>query len=271
MINGNIFELGTMCSQLMNEMLQVVVHLEDTKDPKEEVDPAKITSLLRWLEMWRNTARSFEWPAVESAISRLETMLKGSVRYGDLDYGLKAINDGVHDGLKFQLVYRYPTERAAVLKRWKSDWGDVIGGLPEAAEDIRAATDLWALGHYTASVFHTMRVLENGLCALATELGVNHASQNWQNIIEQIESAIKREQRTLPRGEPRNIRLQFLSEAAKEFMYFKDGWRNYVSHNKRAYTEAEARSVLEHGRQFMLSLVSNKIGRAEGTVTGDSH
>lgn len=264
MINGNIFELGTMCSQLMNEMLQVVLHLEETKDSKEEVGPAKAASILRWLEIWRDTARSFEWPAVESALERLEGKLKRNIRYGDLDYGLRAINDAVHDGLKFQLVYRYPTARAVILKRWKSDWGDVIGVFPEAVEDVRAATDLWALGHYTASVFHTMRLLEYGLCALARDLGVNHANQNWQNIIEQIEAVIKQQQRTLARGESRNKRLQFLSEAAKEFMYFKDGWRNYVSHNKKPYTEAEARSVLEHGRQFMLSLVSNGIRDSDG-------
>lgn len=257
MINGSILELGTLCSQLMNEMLQVVVYIRDTNNRDEAVSSEKAASLSKWLGMWRRTAKTFEWPAVESAINRLENRLKNDARYRDLDYGLRAINDCVHDGLKFQLVYRYPTEKAAVLKSWKSDWVPVVEKFPEAAEDMRAATDLWALGHYTASVFHTMRVLENGLRALATELGVSYAAQNWQNIIEQIEAAIKKVQKTLPKGEPRNTRLQFLSEAAKEFTYFKDGWRNYVSHSKGAYSEAQAKSVLEHGRQFMVSLVSH--------------
>uniref|UniRef100_E6VP08 Uncharacterized protein n=1 Tax=Rhodopseudomonas palustris (strain DX-1) TaxID=652103 RepID=E6VP08_RHOPX len=241
----------------MNEMLQVTLHVRDTGNPDEPVGKDKATSLGKWLGIWRATAESFEWPAVENAIDRLETRLKKGARYRDLEYGLRAINDGVHDGLKFQLVYRYPNDRASVLSRWKSDWADVIERFPEAAEDMRAGTDLWALGHYTASVFHMMRVLERGLGALSAELGVSYTIQNWQNVIEQIEAAIRQSQKTLPKGETRNARLQFLSEAAKEFTYFKDGWRNYVSHNKGTYTDAQARSVMEHVRQFMMSLAIN--------------
>ncbi len=45
--------------------------------------------------------------------------------------------------------------------------------------------------------------------------------------------------------------MQFLSEAAKEFFYFKDGWRNHVSHNRGTYDEHQAASVLEHTRSLM--------------------
>lgn len=50
---------------------------------------------------------------------------------------------------------------------------------------------------------------------------------------------------------PKNERMQFLSEAAKEFFYFKDGWRNYVAHARGTYDEHQAASVLEHTRTFM--------------------
>ncbi|WP_421521873.1 hypothetical protein [Ochrobactrum quorumnocens] len=70
--------------------------------------------------------------------------------------------------------------------------------------------------------------------------------QNWQKIIEQIDAAIRQSQKTLPKGETQNERLQFLSEVAKEFTHFKDGWRNYVSHNKGTYNDAQAQSVMEH-------------------------
>jgi hypothetical protein len=257
LINGNIFQLGTLCSQLMNEMLQVLIHVRDTSNPAEPVGKEKAASLSRWLGMWRDTARTFEWPAVESAIDRLEARLKRGARYSDLSYNLRVINDAVHDGLKGQLIFRYPTESASVLMRWTSDWARVIERFPGASDDIRSGTDLWALGHYTASVFHMMRVLENGLGELASELDVSYTTQNWQNVIEQIEAAIRKNQATLPKGEARNARLQVLSEAAKEFIYFKDGWRNFVSHNKGTYAESQARSVLEHVRQFMIGLAKN--------------
>jgi hypothetical protein len=60
-----------------------------------------------------------------------------------------------------------------------------------------------------------------------------------------------RERENLPKGPARNERLQFLSEAAIEMRYFKDGWRNYVSHGRGAYDEHNARGIIEHVRAFM--------------------
>jgi hypothetical protein len=39
---------------------------------------------------------------------------------------------------------------------------------------------------------HLMRVLEVGLRALATRFEVEFGSQNWQNLIDQIEAQIRR-------------------------------------------------------------------------------
>jgi len=47
-----------------------------------------------------------------------------------------------------------------------------------------------------------------------------------------------------------------LSQAAKEFFYFKDGWRNYVSHNRVTYDEPEAFRTLEHSRAFIVRLAT---------------
>jgi hypothetical protein len=95
-----------------------------------------------------------------------------------------------------------------------------------------------------------MRVLEHGLSALAVNLDLNFHVQQWNTIIEQIEARISEKRKTLPRGTDKNERMQVLSEAAKEFFYLKDGWRNYVSHNRGSYDEHQARSVLEHVRTF---------------------
>jgi hypothetical protein len=45
--------------------------------------------------------------------------------------------------------------------------------------------------------------------------------------------------------------MKFYSEAAKEFYYFKDSWRNYVSHGGDPYDEHQALGTLEHVRGFM--------------------
>jgi hypothetical protein len=103
-----------------------------------------------------------------------------------------------------------------------------------------------------------MRVLEHGLRVLAKDVGKTFDVQVWQTIIDQIESAIRELGKTLPAGQAKSERLQFLSSAAKEFVFFKDGWRNYVSHNKASYDPLQAQSALGHVKTFM-SVLSSRL------------
>ncbi len=95
-----------------------------------------------------------------------------------------------------------------------------------------------------------MRSLENGLRVLASDVGVSFTIQQWQNVIEQIESAIEGQRKTLPAGQTKRERLEFLSKAAKEFFHFKDGWRNHVAHNRATYDATQALAIITHVRDF---------------------
>jgi hypothetical protein len=71
-----------------------------------------------------------------------------------------------------------------------------------------------------------------------------------QTIIDDIEDEIEDRQKKLKAKKPSDF-LTFLSEAAKEFRYFKDAWRNHSAHGRAAYDENDARKVLIHVRDFM--------------------
>ncbi len=100
-------------------------------------------------------------------------------------------------------------------------------------------------------------MLEKGLHSLATELGVGMSSgiefENWKNIIDQIEKEIRKLE-ALPKGPAKTATLTFYSEAASQFRYFKDAWRNHVSHARAQYDEREALTIFEHVRTFMHDL-----------------
>jgi len=123
-----------------------------------------------------------------------------------------------------------------------------------ALPDMIEAGNCYALGRATACVFHAMRVLEPGLRAMAKDVGETFDVQQWHTIIELIESKIRKESASLPTGAQKSDRLQFLSEAAKEFYYFKDGWRNHVAHAKASYDLPQSLSVLTHVQIFMQHL-----------------
>ena len=97
-----------------------------------------------------------------------------------------------------------------------------------------------------------MRVLEHGLRALALRVSLTIPAelQNWHNIIDQIEKEIRTLQQA-PRTAERDAELKFCSESAAQFRYFKDAWRNHVSHAKEAYDSFQAESIMSHVRDFM--------------------
>ncbi len=153
--------------------------------------------------------------------------------------------------LDTRLFLFVPQHRARYYEREKVMNDATRAAFPLATQEMREAGNAYALALPTAAVFHCMRALEHGLRALATDLGKVFDIQQWQNIIDEIESAIDAQAKALPRGAAKNARLQFLGEAAKEFTYFKDGWRNYVSHGKATYGERQALTVMNHTRDFL--------------------
>jgi hypothetical protein len=101
-----------------------------------------------------------------------------------------------------------------------------------------------------------MRILECGLKALSDGLNLPFGYEVWHVVIEQIEFEIRELERRWPKGQTKSEFLRFYSEAAKEFRYFKDGWRNYVSHRLSTYDAPQALSTMTHVRDFMLALSS---------------
>src|ERR1700741_5556460 len=176
-----------------------------------------------------------------------------------LQHQLQAMHDALHDDMPLKYFYFYPEEKVKRLLLIGGEWEAAFNKFQSIEPDATAAVDCYALGHNDASVFHCMRVLECGLSVLAKNVGLTFDVQQWKNIIDDIEHEIEV---IRDRGIPglakaeKDARLGFLSEAAKEFFYFKDGWRNYVSHSKGRYDENQAKGVLEHVRAFMNHLAS---------------
>lgn len=134
-------------------------------------------------------------------------------------------------------------------------WGaDVARCYPPANRDITAANRCFALREWTASIFHCMRVLEHGLAQIASRFDVTFKTESWHRVISDVEGAIAtlREKRPLTEQDHKDI--THYSEAAKEFRYFKDAWRNHVSHGRDWYDDRDARKVYDHVRDFMQQL-----------------
>lgn len=100
-----------------------------------------------------------------------------------------------------------------------------------------------------------MRVLEVGLTILAKELKVPFNDTNWKGAIDQIEAAIKQINKTTAGPDWKNLE-HFYSEAALQFTFFKNAWRNYVMHIHESYDEEKATQIFEHVQYFMKHLAT---------------
>jgi hypothetical protein len=132
---------------------------------------------------------------------------------------------------------------------------NVASAFPSAARDISEAGSCYASDRNTASVMHLMRVLEVGLSVLAARLGVQSDRRNWENIINDIESEIKKVNGAHA-GADWKVQQQFYSGAAKDFRYFKDAWRNHAMHYREHYEPSEARTIMDHVKVFMIQLAN---------------
>jgi hypothetical protein len=147
-----------------------------------------------------------------------------------------------------------PADKRERYEQRQRPFGDAVAQtFDDASKDICAASRCFALDEWTACVFHLMRVLEHGLRALAVNVGLGAdamAHENWKNVIDLIEAKI-RAMEGLPKSPEKIARLKELSGLASQFRYFKDAWRNHVSHSHESYDEREASNVWHHVKTFM--------------------
>lgn len=157
--------------------------------------------------------------------------------------------------LQSQMFFSIPAHRQPAYLDHRAWFGETtIDRFPRIDGDVRDACQCYAFGQWTATVFHSMRILERGLHVLGNRYGVKWPEEkDWGAIIDLITKAIKSAGGS--GGDPKKARiLQADSEAAAQFHFIKNAWRNHVAHSKKDYDEQAAEQVLVHVRDFMRAL-----------------
>ncbi|MGO8801713.1 hypothetical protein [Candidatus Binatus sp.] len=127
----------------------------------------------------------------------------------------------------------------------------VASAFPQAATDIEEAAKCFALDRGTATVFHLMRVMEEGLKALAKLLGIPYAP-SWESYISQISDKIETKHKK--KGVKWKKDEPFFKEILGTLVAVKIAWRNPTMHIVRTYQPDEAEDVFRAVRTFMQKL-----------------
>jgi hypothetical protein len=177
---------------------------------------------------------------------------------------LLCLGQALTSEMSTNLFMRIFPERAPYYEREQLFGAVVEENFRSAQRDIRAAGSCFAVDLNTACVMHLMRVLELGLNVLAGQLGVPFERQQWENIINGIEVEIGKINGPHAGAEWRTKR-DFYSEAAKDFRYFKNAWRNHAMHVHTHYDPHEAALMFDHVKSFMMHLAENGLREKPST------
>lgn len=124
---------------------------------------------------------------------------------------------------------------------------------PFASIEMSSARNCYLYEESAASVFHSMRALEIGLTAFAQELHVPINRDQWEVIVNNIESEIKKINGPHAGSDWKRKQQQY-SEAALHFRYLKNAWRNHVMHVRHIYEPPKALQILGHVSEFVQAL-----------------
>jgi hypothetical protein len=145
----------------------------------------------------------------------------------------------------------------SAIDRFGSDVGQKY---PSAGFDIEEAGKCLALQRPTATVFHTMRVLEIGLHSVSKCLSipdpVTGAGRNWGAMLQKIKNEMERRSSPRTPGWTNPTDKDFFAEIYASLDAVRNVWRNATMHVEKKYTVEEAEHIWYSVSGFMRKLSS---------------
>ena len=192
--------------------------------------------------------------AVQSLLDKFADEKEKGIPLDQLRDSLKDIDSRLRDELSLTTVLVIEPERRKYFGGSSDMFGqEVADKLPIAIMDIEDAGKCLACGHGTATVFHSMRVMEAALKSLARLLDIPYAP-SWESYIKQIETKFNEKHKSKLVKWKRDE--AFFREILGNLLTIKISWRNPTMHIVRRYSEDEAEEIFIAVRSFVKRLAS---------------
>jgi hypothetical protein len=180
--------------------------------------------------------------------------VKGGLEQSRVCHHIESIYVALRGELGALLFKVIPLNRARYNNSGWLKTSIIQSSFPTSFKELERAGICYSLGQPTASVFHSMRALEPSLIALAKPFPhISPAYENWQTIIEQIESAVRAIGQQ-PKSQQKIDDEKFYGAATSHLYFVKNAWRNHVAHARDSYSDDEAVKILSHTLEFIESL-----------------
>lgn len=213
-------------------------------------DLSKSKTFIGLLDILKNNVIKVRLPSVRSQIVRIEDKLKvDQWEFNDAITHIRELRNRLQDDLQSQHFLYVPDDMVSYYQNAAALFGDVtISRFPTIIDDAESAGHCLALGEGTACVLHLMRVMEVGLKALSSSLGIPYAP-SWEAHLRHIEKNISEKSQNKTddwkKDEP------FYRDVSGDLMTVKQAWRNPTMHVGRKYGADEAKEIFNAVRNFL--------------------
>lgn len=226
----------------------------------DDTDRQNVNVILGAMRVW------MEEQSLDASLARLRRVLEYAEDEDailmELTNQLQVFNEVLHDELESRVFMYLPPEDARLYREPLAQFPKTVRQFKASPKHIERAARCYACGQYTACVFHCMGILQLGLYALAAEvIGTApdrpYELSEWYGILEAIRIAIEAKTKLGPNEKKTATTddlLTFYSGCMMQFRWFKDAWRNHVAHIREDYDSGQAKSILDHTRDFMEQL-----------------
>jgi hypothetical protein len=141
---------------------------------------------------------------------------------------LEELSRRVTDELKCEYFLQLNIAEADRYENWQKGWETILERHPEAMRDVEEMNKCFALGRYTASMFHALHVAERGAIALGDCIDVPDPKKGWGPTERKLRDIIKGGHANLPG--PLVGKFEFLEQMNREIDSMVLAWRNKVDH-----------------------------------------
>lgn len=204
-------------------------------------------------------------PISSKAASRLESDLKLKLHPEALRSRFQELKDTIFDEMAAHLFLWVPFERAQYYEfsEDKNKWSEAektLDGIISqrfgtAAVEIKQARVCYAVGQWTASVFHMMRACEVGIKAIYKTLGLPSPklADSWGKLLEPMDEQLN-PRSTKPKVPLWQSEHDFFSDVTNDIKGVKRAWRDSTMHVETNYDEKGALKVLNAATSLIESL-----------------
>jgi hypothetical protein len=227
-----------------------------------ELNEGDKEALLKQLEALHRLCEKLELPASHDRERSLHRRLIGFVDLEGCQHNVIAasLEDLLHS-IEMECNHIHlafiPAAKVQFFEKEALFGEGVNAAFPSAKPEIKDAGNCLAADLNDAAVFHLMRAAEYGLRALARHLKVRIGQPLdyacWDHIIRAVKKKLVRLD-AKPKGNKKAEELEFYGRLLMECTYFKDAWRNPVSHARSRFSDAGALDAFGHTREFMRRL-----------------